>query len=460
MDRINDIFANLANKLPFAQQFFSRNVAIGPLEFNTLFLILVGIILLVLLVIIIAVASKSGSKKQKASQPTQQPAELERAEATPVAASETAVVAAEVAPIIIAEETFDKKPEDPIAEKKEPERKIESVQKAEPAPKAVSAPKAKPITVIKETPAEQTAKQEKTVDKPVSSEPLRLFKSQKVQPAAAPAPKPQAQAEPKVKEQKEPEAVTEALAAKDDTKKTSGKFETVLKSDGYRFYLVANNGQLLFESIGYTSANGAQKGIDTFKKAVESGSFVVDEDKFGRFRFILNRRYAGENYSTKAACESSIESVKNFSKTAAILPYEYDDAAEKKYAESKNAIIATVDWDAVEKEDSAKKPSGKFEIVKRADGYHYYLLANNGQLLFSSNGYASASYAKEAIQNFKKAVYIGNFMIDEDKFGRFRFILRGAGFSTAYVGESYTTRAACEKIINSVKNFSRTAVIA
>lgn len=449
MDKVNDIFVNLAKKLPFAQEFFSRNVTIASFEFNTLFLILVGIVLLVILAIIIAAATKSG-KKQKASSKEQQPAEQQPVETAPKIEAAT-----EQAPIITAETAAPKNKEEPVAQEVQPIQKIEPVPKAAPIQKAV--PKAKPITVIKETPVVEQPNQEKIIEKPASTEPLRLFKSQKV--VATPVATPAATQAPKAKEQNDEPIILGALAAKDDTKKTSGKFETVLKSDGYRFYLIANNGQLLFESTGYTSANGAQKGIETFKKAVESGSFVVDEDKFGRFRFILNRRYAGENYSTKAACESSIESVKNFSKTAAILPYEYDDAAEKKYAESKNSVIATVDWDAVEKEDSAKKPSGKFEIVKRADGYHYYLLANNGQLLFSSNGYASASYAKEAIQNFKKAVYIGNFMIDEDKFGRFRFILRGAGFSTAYVGESYTTRAACEKIITSVKNFSRTAVV-
>ncbi len=431
MDKVNDIFIGIAKKLPFGQQFFSRNISIGSFELNTLFLIFFAIVLLVILVVIVVFASKSGNKKQKDLQEAQQqPIEAEKAETEPVV---TAELKAEAAPMVIAEATPVKKTEEPIA--------------TQPAPKA------QPVASTKETSIEQPVQ-----DKTVSEEPLRLFMRQKPQaPIIAPA-KPQPQAEPKA-EQKEPEAV-EALAAKDDTKKASGKFEIVLKSDGYRFYLIANNGQLLFESTGYTSANGAQKGIDTFKKAVDGGNFFVDEDKFGRYRFILNRRYAGENYNTKAACESSIESVKNFSTTAAIVPYEYDDAAEKKYAASKSTVIATVDWEAVEKEDAEKKPSGKFEIAKRADGFHYYLLANNGQLLFSSNGYASASYAKGAIQNFKKAVYLSNFMIDEDKFGRFRFILRGAGFSTVYVGESYTTRAACEKIITSVKNFSRTAVIA
>jgi uncharacterized protein YegP (UPF0339 family) len=405
MNKLNDFFVGLANKLPFAQQFFSRNVEIGPIELNTLFLILVGIVLFIVLVIIIASATKSG-KKDKTAQPQNEEY------------SEKTAPAEQTKPALTAEKTLTA--EKPV--EKQPTKATEKPLEVQPT---------------------------KATEKPVEKQPAKVAEPVEKQTVKVAVP-----VEPKQ------ENAAEALAANDDTKRASGKFEIELKCDGYRFYLIANNGQLLFESMGYSTAKGAEKGIDTFKRAVENSNFVVDEDKFGRFRFILNRRYVGENYNTRAACESSIESVKNFSKTAAIIPYVYDEEAEKKYAADKNAVISTVDWEEVEKENAAKKPSGKFEIIKGADGYHYYLLANNGQLLFASNGYSSASYAKEAINNFKKAVYVGNFLIDEDKFGRFRFILRGAGFSTVYVGESYTTRAACEKIINSVKNFSRTAVIA
>lgn len=242
--------------------------------------------------------------------------------------------------------------------------------------------------------------------------------------------------------------------------KPLGKFEVLLKADGYRFYLVANNGQLLYESTGYTTANGAVKGIDTFKRAVEKGNFIVDEDKFGRFRFILNKRYAGENYTSKAQCESSIESVKNFSARAVITPYQKDEAAEKEYARNNNnKEINIIDWDIIAEKEKTIKKSGKFEIVKCSAGYCFYLIANNGQLLYSSNSYASASSAKDAIKNFKKTVYGGNFVIDEDKFGRHRFILKGGNFYATYIGESYTTKNACENNINSVKNFTKSAAM-
>ena len=251
----------------------------------------------------------------------------------------------------------------------------------------------------------------------------------------------------------------EKIVVPKEKKGVQGKFEIHLKTDGYRFYLIANNGQLLYESTGYTSPSGAEAGIETFKKAVKSGSFIVDKDKFGRFRYFLNKRYAGENYTTKASCESSIESVKHFSLNSVVIPYEQDKEAEERYNEYKSQKTPIIDWNAVEEEEKQIKPSGKFEIVESEGGFRYYLLANNGQLLISSNTYASSASAKDGIKNFKKAVYLGKFYVDEDKFGRFRFILRGGNFSTVYIGESYTTRTACEKIINSVKKFTKSAVI-
>ncbi|MDD4316680.1 MAG: DUF1508 domain-containing protein [Clostridia bacterium] len=458
MDKLNAFFEGLAQKIPFAQQFFSKNIAIGPIEFNTLFLILAGLVLLIILIVIIACSTKSSKKKAKASDSSPlYAAEKPAPEQTDVTAPilETPSVA-----VTIQEPKTQPIAQPVITAKAEPVASPVITAKAEPVASPVTTAKAEPSPKVepKEGSKAPAAKKAAKVPPPASDEPLRLFKSRE---------RNAVQAEPITEKKVTTEKAQplteiiaeEALAANDEQKKTSGKFEIALKVDGYRYYLIANNGQLLFESTGYTSAGGALKGIDTFKKAVEGGNFVVDKDKFGRYRYILNRRYAGENYSTKTSCESSIESVKNFSNTAAVVPYVYDAEAEKKYADNKNTFVEVVDWDAVEKEDAAKKPSGKFEIAKRADGYHYYLIANNGQLLFSSNGYANASSAKDAIKNFKKAVYMDNFIVDEDKFGRFRFILRGASFSSVYVGESYNTKAACEKIINSVKNFSRTAII-
>lgn len=91
----------------------------------------------------------------------------------------------------------------------------------------------------------------------------------------------------------------------------------------FSFELIANNGQLLFESESFKQ-KPRQASIDAFKKHVKEGTFMVDEDKQGTFRYKLysNKNVligVGETYKTKASCESSVESVKRFSESATIV---------------------------------------------------------------------------------------------------------------------------------------------
>ena len=57
------------------------------------------------------------------------------------------------------------------------------------------------------------------------------------------------------------------------------------------------------------------------------------------------------------------------------------------------------------------------------------------------------------------AVYVGNFFVDSDKFGHYRYVLKNIGSAPAFIGESYDNRPQCEKIIESVKNFVVSASI-
>lgn len=355
--------------------------------------------------------------------------------------------------IIIAISAYNKKRLQKVEQTKEIQADKEEIIKED----VVKEKEIKQTTVKKDESKEKKISPEQKTDKAVVAERKKVASESKPNNDQTKATVEQTKPEQKQQTDSQSEKQTDA---KQQSIKTLGKFEIALKADGYRFYLLANNGQLLYESIGYTTANGALKGIDTFKNAVERANFIIDEDKFGRFRFVLNKRYAGENYLSRAQCESSIESVKNFSKRAAILPYEKDEHAEQKYAEmnaAKKDVV--INWEEIEEKEKNTKPSGKFEISESLSGQHFALIANNGQLLYFSNGYASYSSAKEAIKTFKKAVYGGVFIIDEDKFGRFRFILRGGNSNTSYIGESYTTKIACEKNVLSVKNFVQSAVM-
>ncbi len=241
-----------------------------------------------------------------------------------------------------------------------------------------------------------------------------------------------------------------------------GKYEFDLQPDGYRFYLVANNGQLLYESVGFTSMEGALVGVDTFRRAVKGGNFSVISDKYKRYRYVLNRKYYGENYESRAQCERCVESVKRFAPDA--VPVEYEPTEEKlaAYAAARAALrtVKDVDWDAVAAAEAAAAKLGKFEISREENReFRFYLVANNGQVLYTGKNYQKLCHCLAGIESFKRAVYVGNFSVDEDKFGKFRFVLRNIGVAPAFMGESYTTRQQCESSIESVKNFVVTAEI-
>ena len=87
------------------------------------------------------------------------------------------------------------------------------------------------------------------------------------------------------------------------------------------------------------------------------------------------------------------------------------------------------------------------------------MIANNGQLLYTSRPYTTLAGAQAGIETFKKAVFGENFFIEEDKFGKFRFILRGAGSTGIYSGESFTTKESALNNVESVKKFAFSAVI-
>lgn len=137
---------------------------------------------------------------------------------------------------------------------------------------------------------------------------------------------------------------------------------------------------------------------------------------------------------------------------------EAEPAKEEPKAEEKDAseeeIVAT------KATEPAGKNGGKYEIVKRNGSFYFLLKANNGQLLLESSAYTTEQGAKKAVDTFKKAVEVGEFNIDEDKNGNFKFILRASSRSQMlYHGETYSTRQSAENAIQSVKNFAFRAVV-
>lgn len=255
-------------------------------------------------------------------------------------------------------------------------------------------------------------------------------------------------------------AEAEAQIAK-NSGKAVGKYEFNLEVDGFHFYLIANNGQVLFDSPSFTTLLGALNGIKTFKKTVEEGDFKVKVDKYNRYRFILARKYYGENYTSKDQCQKSVESVKNFANNAKILTYTPTKEAVAAFEAAKVSKKSPddINWKAIEKAEAEAQKMGKFEISEESSDYCFYLLANNGQILYSSRYYTNEAACRKGIESFKRAAYVGNFFVDRDKFGNYRYVLKNIGSAPAFIGESYDNKPQCEKIIESVKKFIVTATV-
>lgn len=104
----------------------------------------------------------------------------------------------------------------------------------------------------------------------------------------------------------------------------TGKWKIVEIEDMYMAQLYASNGELLLCSESYTTTSSAKSAIDTITSNGIDGNFIIDTDKKGRYFFKLrNAQKAtlciGETYSQLANCQSAIDSVRRFLKTAKLV---------------------------------------------------------------------------------------------------------------------------------------------
>lgn len=204
-------------------------------------------------------------------------------------------------------------------------------------------------------------------------------------------------------------------------KKSLGKWIIKEKGEGeFVAYLYANNKEIMLTSETYSSPDGAKKGIATIRKnAAIDENFTYYRDKNKNYFFKLktskNRLLcAGETYANKSACLKSIESVKNF----------VDSPLAEKIEKDVTIINYTPGQDEAY---TPRKNSGKWVISELDDEtFIAQLFASNGELLLSSESYASYSSAKDAVENITQNGLNGNFIIDSDKKGRFFFKIRNA----------------------------------
>ena len=114
----------------------------------------------------------------------------------------------------------------------------------------------------------------------------------------------------------------------------------------------------------------------------------------------------------------------------------------------------------VEKPKAEKKYVGKWIIESRGEKeFSSALLANNGEVMLTSEIYTTEEGARNGIKTIIKAVETGEFVIYEDKSKEYYYKLKSANNRFLCAGEIYKTKDGCLKSVESVKRIAKDAMI-
>lgn len=238
--------------------------------------------------------------------------------------------------------------------------------------------------------------------------------------------------------------------AEDD--KTNGKYEIFQYSDGFKYRLVASNGQTMATSEVYTTVRGAQNGIETLKANKDTLVTRIETDKHKKSQFVGSTvqnkiLIHSANYTSRTQAESAINSVKNLIPATKIVLV-------KETTEGKPELV---DRSKFLKEDG----KGKYLIVVNAEtnAYQFVLKASNGQVIVTSKQYKSVLSCKSAITKFRSEVKNGTFYTVKDKNGQYQFRLYSQANKLVQSGISYSTKAKCISNIESICRFIDSDII-
>ena len=225
----------------------------------------------------------------------------------------------------------------------------------------------------------------------------------------------------------------------------------------YFFELHASNGEKLLSSEEYTTYNGALRGIETHKANILKGNLKITLSKKGDYIFkLLSGKNMllcmGENYPTKARCESAIKSAKRFAKTA-VIDENVQDYVIKVPVEDDAPIAPLPDG-----------YNGKW-IISSRDGadedkvYYFELFANNGEKLLTSEEYTTYVGAVNGIQTHKTNIEKGNFRISLTKRGDYIYKLLNGNGQLLCLGEHYKSKRLCQNAVESVRRFAKNSPV-
>ncbi len=318
--------------------------------------------------------------------------------------------------------------------------------------------------LVKEPQAEKTVEEEKPLqEEKVEEKPVEEEKPEKKAPAKktttkkAPAKKETAKKEEPVKKEtakKAPAKKAEKAPVQDEKETvlreqaledtTGGKYEIFQESGGFKYRLKAVNGESLITSEVYSTKAGALKGIDTLKSNVEGNTAVyrIEQDKHDKHQFSVATKQnkilgLSATYSSNAACESAIESLKSYAgSTKVVLLHDEDESEPEKV-------------DHIEDNPNSK---GKFVLLvdENQGTFQFALKASNGQTLVTSKFYKSETSCKEGIEKFRRDVEEGTFYTVKDKNNMYQFRLYNKANRLVQSGIAYDTKAKCVSNIESI----------
>ncbi|MBP5217180.1 MAG: DUF1508 domain-containing protein [Bacilli bacterium] len=245
------------------------------------------------------------------------------------------------------------------------------------------------------------------------------------------------------------DAPEEKEEEKVEAPKYQGKYEVYPEAGGYKFRLKASNGEILMVSGSYTTKAGAHKGIETFKKNVPEGSKSTQTDKNGYSQWRIftpndgRLIAAGEIYSSWENANNALASVTKFYQSDKIIDLPSIPESE------------TRDW-AIDLGKIQPKMGGKIEyyLDPELEKWRARLFANNGQLLFNTDGtYVSKAGAQNAVLAIKKQIDSNSVHVLKDKQGRYQFQIANATGAVLVRGESYSEKARAISAAGSVASF-------
>jgi uncharacterized protein YegP (UPF0339 family) len=212
-----------------------------------------------------------------------------------------------------------------------------------------------------------------------------------------------------------------------------GKVDLWKATDGqWHFHLVSGNGRTLLTSEAYTSRSGALNGVlSVLDNGVDPAQYQLNKTASGKY-----------NLRLRAA---------NFEIIAFTQAYATKSSATRAITSCVNAVTSYLD--KVESNTSG----ARVEVLESTAGFRFNLHAQNGEVVLSSESYTTKAAAWNGAFAIQDAAALeGSFAVKTATDGRYYFTLTAENGQVVGVSQMYTSRAAAQGGIDSVKSLLAT----